>query len=96
MQSSMLPEFVQLTDYIYTLVGLTVATLILVLNLPHIMKLWQVFRKAHSLFWQWAAHVSKTFVTRPLAMKKPPDYEHGQDLEMQTENMGETVHQEEA
>jgi hypothetical protein len=87
----MLPEFVQLTDYIYTLLGLTIATLILVINLPHIMKLWQALRKVQRLFWQWAAHVLKTLVRRLLAIKKPPDSVHEQDLELQSRNMVEVV-----
>lgn len=95
MQSSMLPEFVQLTDYVYTLLGLTIATLILVINLPHIMKLWQALGKVHNLFWRWAAHVSKISARRLLAMKMPPDRVHEQDLEMQSGNMGEGVRQEE-
>jgi len=69
MQSSMLPKFVQLTDYIYTLLGLTVATLILVINLPHIMKLWQALRKVHSLFWRWVARISKTHARRMIGIK---------------------------
>ena len=96
MQSSMLPEFVQLTDYIYTLLGLTVATLILVINLPHIMKLWQAFRKVQSLFWRWAARVPKTSLRQLFALKKPLDRVHEQDLEMQTRNIGEVVGQDEA
>jgi predicted exporter len=95
MQSSLLPELVQLTDYIYTLLGLTVATLILVINLPHIMNLWQALRKVQSLFWRWAAQVSKTSARRLFAMNKPPDRVHEQDLEMQNGNMGEVIRQEE-
>lgn len=91
----MLPEFVQLTDYVYTLLGLTVATLILVINIPHIMKLWQELRKVHNLFWRWAAYVSKSSVRWLFAIRKlPAGRIDEQDLEMQNGNMGEVVRQE--
>jgi hypothetical protein len=84
MQSTILPEIVQLTDYIYTLLGLTVATLILVINLPHIMKLWQAFRKVQSFFWRRAAHFSKISIRRLFEIRMPQGRIHQPDLEMQS------------
>jgi len=91
MQTAILPELVQFTDYIYTLLGLTVATLILVINLQHIMKLWHSLRNVQSLLCGIFAHVAKLgirwlFETRNLLARiRQPD------LEMQTGNLGEFI-----
>jgi len=95
MQSTILPELVQLTDYIYTHLGLTVATLILVINLPHIMKLWQALRKVQNLFWRRAARISKISIRRLFKIGKPQDRVYKPDLEMQSGNLGELVYPEE-
>jgi len=95
MQSTILPEFVQLTDYIYTLLGLTVATLVLVINLPHIMTLWQALRKVQNLFWLCAAQFSGVSVRQLLEIREPQDRLHQPDLEMQNGNLGEVVHPDE-
>jgi hypothetical protein len=96
MQSTILPEFVQLTDYIYTLLGLTVATLILVINLPHIVKLWQVLQNVQSLFWGWVSHIAEISIRKLFETRNPPDRVRQPDLEMQTGNPGEVVRLEEA
>lgn len=87
MQTSILPDTMRSIDYLYTLVGLIVATAALVANLGRIEKLWKIFTDAPGTYWNQAKNLWSSRVRMGLHRENQPGNPGVVEMELEEQEL---------